>query len=113
MSMLLTARLLSLRGPSPTAAAVTIGSIKAEVFDSPSRAAERENSFLQAAESAAATLSLTLQSKHRGDWTAQQANAKIAELLAEGFAGRVGAKNTVPAPAATDAAPAASSSSWQ
>ena len=68
LSMLLTARLLSLRGPSPTAAAVTIGSIKAEVFDSPSRAAERENSFLQAAESAAATLSLTLQSKHRGDW---------------------------------------------
>jgi hypothetical protein len=106
VSLLLAAQLLSLRGPSPTAMAVTPRGIKAEESDSPPLACERERIFLQALRSAAQKLDLPTSSKARGNWTCQQANAKIAELLAAGFVGGI-------VPASGAAAPTASSSSGQ
>jgi len=108
VSLLLAARLLSLRGPSQTAVAVTPRNIKAEESDTGTgpRAQERVQEFVQALERAAALVQFNIKSKDRGSWTPQRANGTIAQMLSAGFAGNIG-------PATAAAAPTASCSSGQ
>jgi hypothetical protein len=108
VSLLLAARLLSLRGPSQTAVAVTPLNIKAEESDTGTgpRAQERVQEFVQALERAAALVQFNIKSKDRGSWTPQRANGTIAQMLSAGFAGNIG-------PATAAAAPTASCSSGQ
>jgi hypothetical protein len=97
--------LMSLRGPSPTALAVTIRNIKAAESDTGPSARDREQEFLQAVQSAAERVGRCIKVPRR-DCSVEDVSQTIASLLAAGFAG-----TQVPATAA--AAPTASCSSGQ